>query len=105
MLKIDQPEKVKKVYKIPKFSKKRASQNREYDKARKEFLFDNPICQARQIPGCDYYASDVHHKSGRIGDKLTDKSGFLAVCRYCHQKIELNPEWAKKRGFSTNRNK
>lgn len=103
MLKIDQPQKAKKRYKIPQFSKKRAAQNQQYSKARKEFLTENPICQVRSLPGCDYYASEIHHKAGRVGDNLTDKSNFLATCRYCHQKIELNPEWARKREFSISR--
>lgn len=38
------------------------------------------------------------------GQLLNDTAHFLAVCRGCHQKIELSPLWAKENGYSEKRN-
>ena len=83
---------------IRKVSRKQASRLRDYQKVRLEFLGDNPFCKV-----CGKRASDIHHKKGREGNLLTNKSYFLAVCRTCHQYIELHPEWAKEKGYSLNR--
>ena len=56
-----------------------------------------------QVKGCKGLATEVHHKKGRIGKLLTDIRYFLGVCRECHNKIELNPTWAKENGYSLNR--
>ena len=100
--------KEKKQYQIPKESKKRGKENREYLKARKEFLNLNPYCQANWITGegkliCTYQATTVHHMMGRVGSLLTNKAYFLACCFECHQAIEMNPIEAKKRGYSLSR--
>jgi len=87
---------------IRKISKKRSAQVRTYSKIRKEFLEENPYCQAR-IPECTIQATQVHHKAGREGDRLNDTSRFLAVCDSCHKWIELNPLKAKEQGYSLSR--
>lgn len=85
--------------KIRKLSKKRAKQNREYEKVREEYLYVHPFCEV-----CGWGENlQIHHKKGRTGELLTDKKYFLAVCHTCHQKIELFPEWAKENGFSLSR--
>lgn len=83
---------------IRKLSKKRAKQNREYSTLRKQFLELNPNCRV-----CGIEATDIHHKKGRTGHLLTDIRFFLPVCRRCHQRIELNPSWAKEKGYSLSR--
>jgi len=83
-----------------KLSVKRAKQNREYLDLRKAYFYNNPLCE---VKFCDNLATEIHHKKGRIGKLLTDTSNFLAVCRQCHQKIELNPIWAKEQGYSKSR--
>lgn len=85
-----------------RLSKKRAKQYRDYSKVRKEFLLENPYCQAR-IPGCLIEATDVHHKKGKIEGLLTDTNYFMAVCRSCHNYIEGHPKEAKEKGFSLSR--
>lgn len=56
-----------------------------------------------QVDGCCRYAQEVHHRKGRLGDLLTDTKYFLAVCGICHNKIELQPKWAKENGYSVSR--
>lgn len=52
----------------------------------------------------DQPATEVHHKKGRATiELLLDKKHWLAVSREGHIKIELNPEWAKEKGFSASR--
>jgi len=84
-------------------STKRAKQEREYLKLRKNFLYYHPLCQARIPSICKTHATDVHHKQGRIGQLLTDESKFLAVCRQCHDWIETHPKEAKQLGYSISR--
>ena len=85
---------------IKKVSDKRKVENKEYLKVSKEFLESIIFCQLKDCKGL---ATEVHHKKGRIGKLLTDIKYFLGVCRECHNKIELNPIWAKENGYSINR--
>ena len=83
---------------IRKVSKKRAKQNAVYLKARLEYLNEQLNCEI-----CGNSATDIHHKKGRVEELLTDKKYFMALCRPCHQKVELNPEWAKENNYSLSR--
>lgn len=94
---------VKKQYKIPSRSPKRAKQEREYGKLRKKFLEQNPICQMKLPNICTHQATDVHHTAGRIGDLLTDVRYWKGGCRACHTWVELHPKEAKEMGLSINR--
>jgi hypothetical protein len=85
-------------------SKKRATQEREYSKVRKDFLLSSPTCQAKLPNQCTIHTTDVHHMKGRIGELLTNPQYFLAVCRACHTWIELHPKEAKELGFSISKN-
>jgi hypothetical protein len=89
---------VKKIAKIKPRSKKMDKNMVIYNKLRKQFLKDNPICPVTGEP-----ATDIHHKRGRLGKLLLDQKFWLAVSRKGHKAIEANPEWAKKMGFSENR--
>lgn len=73
----------------------------QYTKARTAFLALHTICNAR-LEGCTRVATDVHHKAGR-GENHLNLSTWLAVCRSCHQYIELHPQDAKELGLSENR--
>lgn len=85
---------------VNKVSPKRAEQNKEYLKLRKEYLDLYPVCE---VPECNLKAVDIHHQRGRSGDMLTNVSYFMAVCRKHHIEIENNPNWAKEQGFSFKR--
>lgn len=90
--------KKKKKSAIPPFSQKQLKRLETYSVARSEYLTDNPNCQV-----CGTEASEIHHKKGKIGELLWNKTFFLSVCRQCHTKIELNPYWAKENNFSVDR--
>ena len=83
----------------------RYKQERVYLKKRKSFLLSSKLCQAKLPNRCTTHATDVHHKQGRIGKLLTDETKFLAVCRSCHDWIEMHPIEAKELGFSISRSK
>lgn len=85
-----------------KLSLKRQKQNREYLKIRKQYLLDQPYCQAI-ITGCEMNANQIHHQKGRIGELLNNTDHFLAVCENCHRWIENNPIKAKELGLSISR--
>lgn len=106
--------KVKKHYQIPKMSAKQKVLMAKYYKIRADFLNALPDKVCPVFP--DKLVSDVHHKKGRSPTSyaddwarenniplLLDIRFFLAVSRSGHEKIEKNPIWAKKMGFSVDR--
>jgi hypothetical protein len=84
---------------MKKQSTKRAKQNREYLKARKEYLEENPFCEARFSEQCNYKANQIHHKNSRNGDRLNDTAYFMAVCYFCHCKIHSEPAKSRELGY------
>jgi len=84
---------------IKRISDKRAAQNKEYLILRKAYLRANPFCAVYP----KQQATQIHHKKGRIGKLLTDIKYFLPVSDEGHQKIEMNPNWAKEMGYSLSR--
>lgn len=92
----------KKPSKIPRRTKKRESQEREYSKLRKQYLEYYPCCE---VIGCHQKATEIHHKAGREGHRLTETDNFLAVCKACHGRITINSAWAIKEGYSILRTK
>ena len=85
---------------IPKISQKRKIENAKYIVLRIEFLGkkENSIC-----PVTGEKTTEIHHKKGRVGSLFLDVRYWLAVSREGHKKIEENPEWAKKEGYSLSR--
>lgn len=94
-----EPRKKKTKKAIRQVSVKRQGLNKQYRIVRDQYLLENFKCEK-----CLYAAStEVHHKKGRTGDLLADVAYFMAVCRDCHQFIELNPVTALKMGWSFKR--
>ena len=85
---------------IPKISQKRKIENAKYIVLRIEFLGkkENSIC-----PVTGEKTTEIHHKKGRVGSLFLDVRYWLAVSREGHKKIEENPVWAKKEGYSLSR--
>lgn len=83
---------------IGKLSKKMKVDLAEYTKLRRQFLKENPMCAVY----ADKKATTIHHKKGR-GKYLLDMKTWLAVSMEAHIKIEENPAWAKKMGYSKSR--
>jgi len=92
-------EKPKKVYTIPKTSKKYGAELAKYNKRVKEWKIENPFCK---YPGCNKATSDNHHQIGR-GKHLMDERYWFPACREHHDWAEANPVEAKKIGMSLNR--
>lgn len=85
----------KKVYIIPKVSKRQAVENRVYSELRKEHLKDHPFCQIRLL-GCTVIATDVHHTQKR-GKHLNAKETYLSACRHCHTELETKMSAKERR--------
>lgn len=85
----------KKIVKIKQISDKRAVQLKEYSKLRKEFLKEHPMCAVYPY----LKSNQVHHIRGRVGSLLNDVRYFLAVSPEGHTQIEMNPDWARSKGF------
>lgn len=100
---LGKPEPVKKKPKpIPKVSANQIERLAKYRKVRDQFMNENKNCQAR-LENCTIKATDIHHSKGKIGDLLTDKRYFKALCRNCHSYLEVHPNEAKEKGFSLSR--
>jgi hypothetical protein len=87
---------------ISRFSKKREKENRKYSTLRKRFLEEGDECEAK-LPGCTFFATELHHPAGRVGKNLLEVKKCKKVCRNCHQRIELRPNEAKQLGLSESR--
>lgn len=112
----DQKPKKKKIYYLKRTPIKPISNKQKkdlgiYHKKRLEFLArpENKKC-----PVTGNATTEIHHMKGRQGyadewardqniKLLNDERFWLAVSRKGHQKIEMNPEWAKEQGFSIDR--
>jgi hypothetical protein len=84
---------LKRKTRLKPMSDKRAAQEVEWQKLKKEFLKDNPRCHV-----CTFRARDVHHMMGR-GRFLLARHFLMSVCRNCHDFIEQNKTWARERGY------
>lgn len=83
---------------LRKISKKRVRHNLVYQKAKRIYMRDHPICEA-----CICHPSEsLHHRKGRISH-LSNPEFFMAVCNLCHQKIELNRKWDFEMGYLLDR--
>lgn len=98
---------------IPRVSKKRQRENREYTAKRKEFLAAHPDCMAWGVivteaplktlvvpypDGTPPRATEIHHAAKR-GKNYLDESTWLAVCRWSHEWIESHKSAARKLGL------
>lgn len=95
-----QASKVKIVTPIKKITTKRAAQNQEYLKLRKEYLEAYPACE---VEDCHNKSTEVHHMRSREGESLLNTNEFLAVCHGCHHKITTDSAWAVANGYSYSR--
>lgn len=85
---------------IKKVAPKRAAQNAEYLKLRKDYLALYPICECEE---CHNPSTEIHHSAGKEGDRLLDVTFFIAVCRRCHVKITEHSAEAISKGYSFKR--
>lgn len=81
----------------PKRKRKRHPR-RHWREARAAHLTANPQCAV-----CDVRATEVHHKGGRLGERLVHPGNLLSVCGPCHARIHANPAWARARGLMVSR--
>lgn len=88
--------------KISVKSNKQKSRELAYSLVRKAYLLKNKSCAAK-LPGCMIASTEIHHARGRIGELLTNTKYFVAICRHCHNILELEPELAKKLNLSESR--
>lgn len=86
---------------ISKVGSKLLAELAVYRKKRIKFLTENPLCQGN-LKGCTFESTDLHHAKGR-GKYLNVENYFRALCRNCHDYIELHPDEAKELKLSINR--
>ena len=79
---------------IRRISPKRAAEQAQYRKVRKEFLAVKAYCEV-----CKEVATEVHHHAGRIGRLLCDTKNFHALCFRCHRMAHDNIAWARAMGL------
>lgn len=74
-----------------------------YKILRLDFLQHNRLCLAK-LPGCKYYATQIHHMNGRAGWWLVVMKFFFPICGPCHRIINRDSDMAIKNGYSVARN-
>ena len=85
---------------IKQVSVKKQKENNEYSKLRTTYLDTHPFCEAK-IPGeCTVTATDIHHTMGRLGGNYLNTETWIALCRACHNYVELHVEIAKELNLS-----
>lgn len=95
-----QASKVTLVKPINKAAPKRAAQNAEYTKLRREYLALYPVCEVEE---CHEKSSEIHHQAGREGERLLDTNFFMAVCRKHHAHFTEHSKDAIEQGYSFKR--
>lgn len=86
---------------IAKVAPKRKEENKEYEKAKKEYLAKNVGCEAQVATDCTGLSNDIHHRRGRNAkDDRINPLHFVAVCRKCHLYLHAHPIQAKELGLS-----
>jgi hypothetical protein len=88
---------------INKVSKNEAARQRKYYKIRTPWILIHDLCEMRLVNDCTYFATEVHHGEGRLGDLLFDTSKWVAGCHNCHHHAEMNVTEAKEKSISFNR--
>lgn len=73
---------------IKPMSAKRGEQTKEYVLLREIYLKKHPRCEIA-LDGCTFVSIEIHHARKRIGAMLTNTEYFVATCRSCHNKAEL----------------
>lgn len=85
---------------INKVSAKRAVENKEYARLRRDYLEAYPVCE---VVECHRKSNQIHHMAGRSNDLLNNVDHWLAVCDVCHQRIHAEPIWAENNGYIVKR--
>lgn len=94
---------------LKRVSPKRIAEGKIYSGVRKGFLArpENHHCKVCADLNCfpRHPAVEIHHIRGKEGKMLYDSRFFLPVCRPHHDKIEVEKEWAWKRGYRASRDR
>lgn len=99
-LKIEKPLTVLRRSGKPKpVSEKRKTEMKDYATLRKDYLKENPVCEAN-LRVCTGNATEVHHRAKR-GKNYLNKETFMSICHECHVMIEtvLSAEDRRNMGF------
>ena len=80
-----------------KITAKRAAQNVEYLKLRREYLALYPVCEVEE---CNLKAVEIHHQRGRENDRLLDTNYFMAICHKHHAEFTEHSNEAREKGYS-----
>ena len=79
--------------------RKKLYSDRLYQKVRKLYFMEHPLCEECLKRGLTVQARDVHHKQSPFNDNLSmveryfllrNPSNFISLCRDCHQKAHGN---------------
>lgn len=91
------PEAIKKVYNIPKRSKKRIIEQKEYLGKVKAAAAIDDNCEIRS-PVCTGKMQGFNHPQKRTPKNWLDPKNHERSCNECNGYIEIHTEWAKEHG-------
>lgn len=91
------PPKEKKVYRIPRESKKRAKINQEYSKNSRPVWRGQP-CEVK-LKGCTGMAQGIQHVRGKVTmELLMNPENWIPCCNSCNLRCETHPKEAEAAG-------
>lgn len=81
---------------IRRVSKVRRTRLTRYAELRLEFLREHLWCE---VGDCKKPSTQVHHKAGRLGQRLLDFENCMAICFSHHRYLHDHPAWARANGY------
>lgn len=87
---------------IPKKSKKRIKQDRQYKKLVVIKMAEDVTCELK-TPVCTYYAEGLDHTQKRSPANVLKKVNTKRSCNACNLWKELNPKQAEEMGISVSK--
>jgi len=93
---------LKRVTPLKKETAKHRAELNKYRLIAKQNLEENPLCQLKVHPDCQYFADQNQHTKGR-GIYLLDKSTLLTACTPCHRFINEHPALALELNLASSR--
>ena len=87
---------------LPKESRKRNVEKKQYKKIVDEKIKKDPRCKIKS-PVCTSKAQGGDHKQKRSPKNYADPENIVPACNACNLYKEEHPEWAKANGHSISR--
>lgn len=87
---------------IPKKSKKRIRDEKEYNRISAELGAKTKPCAVKS-PVCTGVSQGLDHSKGRVGANYLNKNSLVLCCNACNSYLSDHPAWAAANGHAVSR--